>query len=57
MRSLSGKCLRCNSVYKGTLLKFRVQLFTHTYERCGCCGRWAFHKVLFSKIKREEGKE
>ncbi|MBT9160145.1 MAG: hypothetical protein DDT26_01418 [Dehalococcoidia bacterium] len=58
MRSLkSVKCLRCNGVYEVPFLKFRFQLFTHTYERCGCCRRWAFHKVIFLEIKREEGKE
>ena len=58
MRSLrSGKCLRCNAVYEAPLLKFRVQLGPRTYERCNCCGRWAWHKLFVLQIKKSEAKE
>jgi NAD-dependent SIR2 family protein deacetylase len=43
------RCLTCNTEYETKYFKFRVQLFTHTYEKCSTCGKYTLHKILFKK--------
>jgi NAD-dependent SIR2 family protein deacetylase len=50
------RCLSCNTEYETQFIKFRVQLFTHTYEKCSTCGKWTLHKILFKKIAKVEPK-
>jgi Bacterial PH domain len=45
------RCLTCNTEYESQYLKFRLQLFTHTYEKCPTCGKMTLHKIIFKKNK------
>lgn len=53
MRSLKTvRCLSCHTEYETKFIKFRVQLFTHTYEKCPNCGKWSMHKIVLGKIEK-----
>ena len=54
MKSLKTvKCLNCNTEYESKFMKFRIQLFTHTYEKCLHCGKWSMHKIVFKPISNK----
>jgi NAD-dependent SIR2 family protein deacetylase len=44
------RCLTCKTEYETQYTKFRVQLFTHTYEKCTTCGKYTLHKIIFKKV-------
>ena len=45
--TITEKCLKCNAVYDVPLIKLvRLNFFQYFYQRCNCCGRWAWHKEV-----------
>ena len=50
------RCLTCNTEYETQFTKFRVQLFTHTYEKCSICGKYTLHKIVFKKVAEDGSK-
>jgi NAD-dependent SIR2 family protein deacetylase len=50
------RCLTCNTEYETQFTKFRIQLFTHTYEKCPTCGKYTLHKIIFKKVAEVEQK-